>query len=361
MNAFTIRKTPTRRAALPAALALALGLGLALLPASGQPPEDQPTQPVARTLQPGLTAQPSVTAQPVQPGIVNPQILDTQRLEVMRKARDSASAPDQKQRDPQAERAQGEAMPAVRVIREADRRPALELDPALRRTFELRLQEPDMAAELTAWERQGQPAVRGDLPAFEEVKQLDPRRRPEPPRANADAAARELAADARQAAEVRRGKTHLKLVLRLKKDGATEVVSATELPGGVPVSEALSSDFVYELALGGEPLSVESLTGDPFEYHSFGNPVDTEKGHYLGRADEATIVVEAPDVPSDGALDRLSFSLFKLEKGPAPAKIDATVLQQLQREQRLAPVTRITGQELAPKIRELGILKRNDG
>src|SRR6185503_11222638 len=87
--------------------------------------------------------------------------------------------------------------------------------------------------------------------------------------------------------------SHLRLVLRVTAEGASEVVSATELPGEARLSEEPKGDLVYEVADGAETLAVEALP-ELFEAHSFGGPEDDTRGHAFHPQKEATIVVTVP-------------------------------------------------------------------
>jgi hypothetical protein len=247
-----------------------------------------------------------------------------------------ASAGDKAQPGTPTAQAGGETMPgsqsepgaSPRTIAATQVRPTLPL-PSQVQSMEERL-------------RVAVPAVPGDLPSVDRIPadtsrgggQLNP-----------------LLVRAARTAE-----THLSVVLRVRDDGTSEVVSATELPGPPAVSTEPRGDFLYAVADGGRTVAVEALS-DPFEAHAFGGPPGTpQEKHFFVRQKEATIVVQIPASKLESPLTGLSFELYQLKAGPALEKVDAEVLQGLQRDQRLRSLVQTKGIELAPQIRQKGLV-----
>lgn len=146
----------------------------------------------------------------------------------------------------------------------------------------------------------------------------------------------------------------LVLVLRITRDGESEILSATEMVGEPPASDQALSDFVFEVTDGSELLGVQALPGDPFEGHSFGGGPGSPEGHHFIELDEATVTVRVPKRSLDSVLDRVSLNLYRLEAGPEVEAFSPSVMRSLQRDQRLQLVTSISGAEIGDFVREKG-------
>ncbi|MBN1210160.1 MAG: hypothetical protein JXB05_35235 [Myxococcaceae bacterium] len=151
--------------------------------------------------------------------------------------------------------------------------------------------------------------------------------------------------------------SHLRLVLRVTADGASELVSATELPGEARLSDEPKGDLVYEVADGGQTLAVEALP-ELFEAHSFGGPEDELRGHAFHTQKEATIVVTVPERSLQSSLDRLSVRLYRITSGPATEEINPATLDKLKGERRLQPLVETRDGTLGRQIRERGFKLR---
>lgn len=130
--------------------------------------------------------------------------------------------------------------------------------------------------------------------------------------------------------------THLHLVLRVTEAGTAEVVSATELPGSPPAPAESTGEYVYEVSSGGQTLAVGSMI-DPFETRSFPSK---ESGrpqvHMIGRAAEATVVAQVPDMNlGSAALRDMTFTLFKVKEGYQLSRLDAAALRDLKQQGKL--------------------------
>ena len=73
-------------------------------------------------------------------------------------------------------------------------------------------------------------------------------------------------------AKPRSAKKYLTVVLLVRVDGTSQVLSATEVEGEPVVSNEVLGDFAYKVADGTTMLATRSLPGDIFEAHSFGGP-----------------------------------------------------------------------------------------
>ena len=152
----------------------------------------------------------------------------------------------------------------------------------------------------------------------------------------------------------RPAKSFLKIVLRVKSDGSSEVLSATEMAGEPPVSEEPLGDYVYEVADGDETLAAEALS-DPFAAHSFGGPEDEKEGHHEIRSTEATIVVTVPGRSLTSPLDKLSVRLYKVKPGVVLERVNSATVRKLKADNRLDAVVTSPAAKLAPEIRRRGV------
>lgn len=146
----------------------------------------------------------------------------------------------------------------------------------------------------------------------------------------------------------------LVLVLRITRDGESEILSATEMVGAPQFSDQALSDFVFEIIDGDETLGTQALPGDPFEAHSFGGGPGSPEGHHFERLDETTVTVRVPKRSLDSALDGLSLNLYQLKAGPEVKAFSPSALQDLKRDRRLRLVTSISGAEIGAYVREKG-------
>lgn len=185
-------------------------------------------------------------------------------------------------------------------------------------------------------------AARGDLPPVEQLK-------------SAAVSAVATQAEPRLARLPASGESYLAVVMRIRANGTSEVVSATEIPGPAPLSDEPKGDYLYEVRLGDRTLAVEALP-DPFEAHSFGGPPGTPQAlHHFERLDEATVVVKVPKARLESPLVNLSIELFKLESGAPLEKVNPEVLRELKQDRRLRSLAVAPAQKLAPQIRAKGI------
>jgi len=140
----------------------------------------------------------------------------------------------------------------------------------------------------------------------------------------------------------------LKLVLRMRRNGESQVLSATELAGQAPAASDPAGDFLYEVTEGDQTLTVRALP-DPFEGHSYGGPIPE---HFFIRLEEATIVVDIPMRSLESPLERLNLRLYRLQAGPQVERLDAATVDRLKQEKRLQVLTEIPGARLASEIRK---------
>ncbi len=150
--------------------------------------------------------------------------------------------------------------------------------------------------------------------------------------------------------------THLRLVLQITEQGASEVVGATELPGAAPTSETPTGNFLVEVTGSAGTMAVQTLPEDPFELRSFPGPEGSPyKGHHIERAKTARLIVDIPKVGlTSPNLEGIGIKLYKIKPGAPLEKINPAELQRLGRENRLEMMLAIPSGVLAPQIRERG-------
>ncbi len=156
-------------------------------------------------------------------------------------------------------------------------------------------------------------------------------------------------------AEATSGEPYLTLLLRISKDGQSEVLSATEIVGVPGESDQALSDFVFAVSDDGAVLGTQALPGNPFEGHSFGGSADSTEGHHFIELDEATVSVRVPNRSLDSELGSLKLDLYQLRSGPEVESFSASALENLRSERRLELVTSVSGVEIARYVREKGV------
>jgi hypothetical protein len=174
--------------------------------------------------------------------------------------------------------------------------------------------------------------VRGDLPPLAEARNLKAEGGPQ----------------TGKAIEPKPKGNTLKLVLRVRRNGESQVVSATELAGEAAPATDPTGDYIYEVTDGDQTLAVRALP-DPFEGHAYGGPVPE---HFFVPLEEATIVVDVPKRSLDSPLEGMSLRLYKLQAGPQVERIDPATVKRLKGEKRLQVVTEVPAAQLAPEIRK---------
>lgn len=137
-----------------------------------------------------------------------------------------------------------------------------------------------------------------------------------------------------------------RIVLRLTRSGAAEVLDVIEQPGVSPLSRVFSGNYVYEVRDGSRILAVESFN-DPFEERSASE--DEELAEHIHRTvDEATISVRVPGVAARGR--QLAVRIHKLTRSPGVEIIDSASVESMVRSGTLARVGGIEAAELAPRL-----------
>ena len=148
--------------------------------------------------------------------------------------------------------------------------------------------------------------------------------------------------------------THLHLVLRVSAAGKAEVVTATEVPGPASLSDDVIGDTFSVVAIGNQTIAVQSIP-DPFETRSFAPRDSPQQGHYIGRTQEALVVVKVPDTSlARTNLQSLTIRLYKLNPGTTIQKINPLVFNQLNQQKKLVMRIDIPAAVLAPQIRVVG-------
>jgi hypothetical protein len=148
--------------------------------------------------------------------------------------------------------------------------------------------------------------------------------------------------------------SHLHVALRITEDGAAEVIKATELPGEPIIAEAMTGNFIYEVADDRETLAVETMT-DPFELRSFPPPDAPDQGHSFGRAQSAMIIIKVPKKTLESAdLDRLAVRLYKIKPDAQVETINLSGFRRLKENDQLEQRFEIADQQLGAEIRLKG-------
>jgi hypothetical protein len=129
--------------------------------------------------------------------------------------------------------------------------------------------------------------------------------------------------------------THLKLRLRLKASGETEVIGATEIPGSINTSEEIKGDYVYVVNdSNNQIIASETFATDPFEQRSF--PAPGSKEHHLLHKDSTELVVKVPNVAiGSTGLTNIAVKLYQIRPGDRVERLDRGVIEKLFQQNRL--------------------------
>lgn len=148
---------------------------------------------------------------------------------------------------------------------------------------------------------------------------------------------------------------YLHLVFRVAEGGKADIVSASEHPGRVVLSEYMSSSYVYEVRRGARMLATESVP-DPFERRSFPGPPESKvKGHHVTRTTSGEIVVRVPAVGlADRSLDGLTVRLLRVRPKEPMLKLDPTAMAALVKHGLVEVIAQASGLSLSEQIRKVG-------
>ncbi len=147
---------------------------------------------------------------------------------------------------------------------------------------------------------------------------------------------------------------YLHLTLEVTQAGTARVIGAAEISGVATLSDASIGPFLWRVSRDGEALAVGSLP-DPFEIRGTGASGAPNESRNLGAS--GTVTMQVPDLGLDGSLETLRAEIFRLRPaadGSALQRVDAPTVARLEREERLEPVARLGGSDLAAQIRRVG-------
>lgn len=177
----------------------------------------------------------------------------------------------------------------------------------------------------------------------------------EPPPAGPGSAPDRTAADPRSVDasppdETKPGDGYLHLLLELTEDEAPRVVSATEVPGELVLSDYPLGPYHLEIRRGERIVAVEALA-DPFTARGFGGPPGTPEAlHSTARQKAAAVVAKIPGAKL-ADLPFYALRLYRrLDPGVAIERVDPATQRRLLDEERLELVWTLTGQEIAAQL-----------
>lgn len=149
-----------------------------------------------------------------------------------------------------------------------------------------------------------------------------------------------------------RRESYIQMVIKVRKNGDSEVIKATEVQGTLMPQVEPVSNYIYEITDGGRTLSAEFLPEDPFVVRGFNDP-NSNQGELLREAETATIVVKMPKTDLlDSPQSRLSLRLYQIRPGTTVERLDALTLNRLKTQRFLTPQVSFTADKLGPAIRQ---------
>lgn len=156
-------------------------------------------------------------------------------------------------------------------------------------------------------------------------------------------------------AQAKAGRSYLRCVFRLSRDGRYDLIRAVEIEGDPAIPEEAAGPILAEVSKDGQVVSVQA-NPDPFEKRGFPAPDGKgPQGHYFQAADEAEVSVEIPGAAlADADLDKLSVRFYQWEGRDALHRIDRESLAEHKRVHRVRGMAEVPGPFLGSEIRSKG-------
>jgi hypothetical protein len=148
------------------------------------------------------------------------------------------------------------------------------------------------------------------------------------------------------------GGSFLNLTIRLRDDGTSEILRATQVDGRLIERKLPATNYVYEIVKDGKPFAVGFLPEGSFAWRGF-KPLDggTEK---TGKAKSATITLNIPDTDLDSAkLGKIGLRIYEIHPGIELDTINLAVLKKLLADQKAAIQFELPSAAVAAQTKEV--------
>lgn len=203
----------------------------------------------------------------------------------------------------------------------------------------------DMATALA--QQKGEGATAGDV-----QPKVEPGTAAAPPGGTGEQQAAPPAANPQAAAAS--SPKHLRVLLRVTRAGAAEVVASTEVPGEAVPSEAPIGQYLVQIQKGNQTVTVQAVT-DPFEMRSYAPRDQPELGHHVEEAREALISVDLPNTTlASPDLETTAVRVYRIKPGTTVEKIDTATFKRLESAGRLEKTVDTSGTPVGRQMREKG-------
>lgn len=145
---------------------------------------------------------------------------------------------------------------------------------------------------------------------------------------------------------------YLSLVVRVKKDGSSDVIKSSLVSGPPILRQQATSNYVYALSQGKKTVSAEFLPENPFVIRGFADP-NSKRGEKFGQTDEATIVVKVPpqQVKAIGT-GKLSLQIFEIKPNKSPELLSNETMDALKLSKSLTTTIDISPKRLGTAVKD---------
>jgi hypothetical protein len=147
------------------------------------------------------------------------------------------------------------------------------------------------------------------------------------------------------------GSSYVNVVMRVKRDGTSTVIKASQVEGQMVLRQQASSQFLYALSAGKKTVTTEFLPEDPFVVRGFADPKHGKPEHF-STADEVTIVVKVPQSQAQALqAGKLSLQILSLKDSADIPLLDNNMLEQLKASSSVKTEINVPSKSLGAALR----------
>lgn len=150
----------------------------------------------------------------------------------------------------------------------------------------------------------------------------------------------------------RTGASFLSLTLRLRDDGTSEIVRATQVDGKLIERQGPATEYVYEIVKDGKSFAVGFLPEGTFALRGF----KPENGgrEKTGRTDTATVTLNVPGTELDAAKQgKIALRIYKIRPGVELDAISPGVLKKLVTTEKASVQFELSSATIAAQTKEV--------
>jgi hypothetical protein len=140
------------------------------------------------------------------------------------------------------------------------------------------------------------------------------------------------------------------LIVRLREDGTTEIVRATQVDGKLIERRVPATNYIYEITKDGNAYAVGFLPEAAFSLRGFRDKANTSEKTAMTRS--TTITLNIPDTALDAAKQgRLGLRIYKLNAGTEVEAISLATLKKIVSKENASLQYELSGAAVASQVK----------